>query len=72
MIQVYTAFIAFCGIALAADAFKYEGSLYEFSNLISLSLTEKVYLQDLIERSSLELMEEENDGQLCLFDFDKM
>ena len=72
MIQVYTAFIAFCVIALAADAFKYEGSLYEFSNLISLSLTEKVYLQDLIERSSLELMEEENDGQLCLFDFDKM
>ena len=72
MIQVYTAFIAFCVIALAADAFKYEGSLYEFSNLISLSLTEKVHLQDLIERSFLELKEESKDGQLSLFDFDKM
>ena len=72
MIQVYTAFIAFCVIALAADTFRYESSLYDFSNLISVSLTEKTYLKNLIERSYLELKEEAKDGQLSLFDFDKM
>ena len=59
-------------IALVADAFKYEGSLYDFSNLISVSLTEKAYLKDLIERSYLEVKEISKDGQLCLFDLDKM
>ena len=72
MIQIYTAFIAFCVIALVADAFKYEGSLYDFSNMISVSLTEKAYLRDLIERSYLEVKEIPEDGQLSLFNLDKM
>ena len=42
MIQIYTAFIAYCILALAADAISYKGSLYDFANMISVSLTEKV------------------------------
>ena len=50
MVQIYTAFTAYCVLALAADALKYKGSLYDFSNLVSVSLTEKVWLKDLITR----------------------
>lgn len=50
MIQIYTALTTYCILALAADAVIYKGSLYEFSNLVSVSLTEKVWLRDLISR----------------------
>ena len=48
MIQIYTAFIAYCILALAADAISYKGSLYDFANMISVSLTEKVYIKELM------------------------
>lgn len=50
MMQIYTAFSAFCMLALAADAQNHKGSLYEFANMMSVSLTEKVYLHDLLKR----------------------
>ncbi len=50
IIQIYTAYIAYCLLALAADNAKFDGSLYEFSNLVSTCLTEKVWLDKLIER----------------------
>lgn len=52
MIQVYTALIAYCMLALAADATGYKGTLYEFCNLMSVSLTEKVWLADLVLQSA--------------------
>lgn len=72
MIQIYTALTAFCMLAMAADAQGYKRSLYEFSNLMSVSLTDKTHLSDLIKRS-------ENSDPLCgtdreptLFDFDNL
>lgn len=50
MIQIYTAYIAFCSLAIAADSCGFEGTLYEFSNIVSVSLTEKIMLPDLIIR----------------------
>ena len=50
MIQIYTACITFCILALAADNVGFKGSLYEFSNIASVSLVEKVTLTELIKR----------------------
>jgi hypothetical protein len=69
MIQIYTAFTAYCILALAADAISYKGSLYDFANMISVSLTEKVYVRDLIDRYQ-EMSEEKGNPILpTLFDF---
>ena len=69
MIQIYTAFTAYCVLALVADAISYKGSLYDFANMISVSLTEKVYVRDLIVRYQ-ELNEEKGKTLLpSLFDF---
>lgn len=51
MIQIYTAFITFCLLSIVSDAVKFDGSLYEFANLVSVSLTEKEWLENLIRRS---------------------
>ena len=72
MIQIYTAFIAYCILALAADAISYKGSLYDFANMISVSLTEKVYIKDLIDRYQEPNEEKEKSILPSLFDFDKM
>lgn len=49
-IQIYTAFIAYCLIAIVADEVKFEGSLYEFASILSVSSMEKILIQDLIKR----------------------
>lgn len=72
MIQIYTAFIAYCILALTADAISYKGSLYDFANMISVSLTEKVYIKDLIDRYQEPNEEKEKSILPSLFDFDKM
>lgn len=48
MIQIYVAVTTFCVLALTASACHFEGSLYEFSRLLSTTLTEKKWLGDLI------------------------
>ena len=50
MIQIYVAVTAFCVLALAASAHHFEDSLFEFSRLLSTSLTEKKWLGDLISQ----------------------
>lgn len=72
LIQVYTALISFCILALAADALNYKGSLYEFSSLLSTSLTERTYLSDLIERYRNGSGDTSNDSTPNLFDFDNL
>ena len=69
MIQIYTAFTAYCILALAADAMSYKGSLYDFANMISVSLTEKVYVRDLIDRYQEMSEEKGNPIFPTLFDF---
>ncbi len=54
MVQIYTAIVAFCTLALAADALKFEGTLYEFANIMSVSQTEKCYLCELMARYRIE------------------
>ena len=72
MIQIYTAFISLCMLAMTADAWGYAGSLYEFSNIMSVSLTEKVYMVDLLARYVKLTETKEKYYEPTLFDFDNM
>lgn len=70
MIQIYVAYVSFCLLALASDAIGYKGSLYEFSSLMSVSLTERAYLMDLAGRAdSSPLAKAPDGGMRTLFDF---
>lgn len=70
MSQIYIALITFCILALAADQIGHKGSIYEFSNIMSVSLTEQTMLRDLMKRYNKE--PEDNIGfeWPSLFDFD--
>ncbi len=50
IIQIYTAYITYCLLALTANEVKFKGSLYDFSNLISTCVTEKEWLYAIIDR----------------------
>lgn len=50
MTQIYIALISYCILAIAAEEVEFKGSIYEFANIISVSLTEKIILKDLIKR----------------------
>lgn len=69
MTQVYVAYTSYCLLAMAADALGFKGSLYEFSNVISVSLTEKIHLRDLIERYNKPLLPKPDNGRQLTFDF---
>ena len=70
--QIYIALITFCILALAADQVGHKGSIYEFANLISVTLTEKTTLKDLLKRYKDGVQKEETPDYPSLFDFDNL
>ena len=50
IIQIYTAFTAYCLLALTAEEVKFNGTLYDFANLVSTCLTEKEWLDVIVKR----------------------
>ena len=50
IIQIYTAFTAYCLLALCAQQVSFKGSLYDFANLVSTCLTEKEWLDVIVKR----------------------
>lgn len=50
IIQIYTAFTAYCLLALSAEKVNFKGSLYDFANLVSTCLTEKEWLDEIVKR----------------------
>ena len=70
MLQIYVAFTTFCMLAMAADSQKHRGSLYEFANMMSVSLTEKIYLQSLLQRYEGTRIQQTDEVQPSLFDSD--
>lgn len=50
IIQIYTAYISYCLLALAANELKFTGTLYDFANLVSTCLTEKEWLDTIVQR----------------------
>ena len=67
MIQIYTAFTTYCLLALVADTVRFGGSLYDFANLVSVSLTERVWHRDLVDRYDRAGVRIEQTQQLSLF-----
>lgn len=72
MIQIYTAITTYCMLAMAADRLHYEGTLYEFSNMMSVSTTEKATLIDLVARYRNNEQEADKYTEPLLFDFDNL
>lgn len=72
MIQIYVGYIAYCMLALAADSQKYRGSLYDFGCIMSVSLTERTYLEDLLRRMENSPEESSQIIQGNLFDSDNL
>lgn len=70
MSQIYIALITFCILALAADQIGHKGSIYEFSNIMSVSLTEKIMLRDLMNRYNNTPKDKIIMDGPTLFDFD--
>lgn len=66
-IQIYTAIIAYCLLAISANAIKFNGSLYEFASIISVTLTEKAWLRDVLFRYETRYSLENYSSQLLLF-----
>ena len=69
MIQIYTAVATYCLLAKAADAIKFKGSLYEFANMVSVSLTEKRWLKEMAGEMSSGTGGQTVEQHPSLFDF---
>ena len=50
-IQIYCAIITYCLLAIVFDSIKFKGSLFEFISIVSVTLTERVWLRDVIHRN---------------------
>lgn len=72
MIQIYVGYIAYCMLALAADSQQYRGSLYDFGCIMSVSLTERIHLSDLLRRMENSIEESNQILQGNLFDLDNL
>lgn len=72
MTQVYIGYITFCCLALAADDIGFKGSLYDFSNIMSVTLTERILMKDLMNRYNKEEARREEQTIPSLFDFDNL
>ncbi len=72
MTQVYIAFITYCLLAMAAEEVKFKGSIYEFANIISVSLTEKVMLGELVKRTQRIILSAHDDELQPVLPFDNL
>lgn len=70
LIQIYTAITSYCLLSIAADAAGFKGSLYEFANLMSVSLTEKRWIDWLVKRTGAEDIGLRQPAYPSLFDCD--
>lgn len=68
IIQIYTAFVSYSLLALAANDVEFKGSLYEFSNLVSTCLTEKEWLKTIVDRYCGQVYEGMSIDRPSLFD----
>lgn len=69
-IQIYTAICTYCLVAIVQHDMKLDRSTYEVLQILSISLTDKTFLQDLFNKTKFQNDKERfgPDGT-CLFDF---
>ena len=69
-IQVYVAIITFCLVAIVQHDMKLELTTYEVLHVLSVSLTSKTHLRDLLDKTNFQNdKERSNSGELLLFNF---
>lgn len=69
-IQVYIAIITFCLVAIVKHDMKLELTTYEVLHVLSVSLTSKTHLRDLLDKTNFQNdKERSNSGELLLFNF---
>ena len=69
-IQVYVAIITFCLVAIVKHDMKLELTTYEVLHVLSVSLTSKTHLRDLLDKTNFQNdKERSNSGELLLFNF---
>ena len=69
-IQVYVAIITFCLVAIVKHDMTLELTTYEVLHVLSVSLTSKTHLRDLLDKTNFQNdKERSNSGELLLFNF---
>lgn len=69
-IQVYVAIITFCLVAIVQHDMKLGLTTYEVLHVLSVSLTSKTHLRDLLDKTNFQNdKERSNSGELLLFNF---
>lgn len=69
-IQVYVAIITFCLVAIVQHDMKLELTTYEVLHVLSVSLTSKTHIRDLLDKTNFQNdKERSNSGELLLFNF---
>lgn len=69
-IQLYVAIITFCLVAIVQHDMKLELTTYEVLHVLSVSLTSKTHLRDLLDKTNFQNdKERSNSGELLLFNF---
>ena len=69
-IQVYVAIITYCLVAIVQHDMKLELTTYEVLHVLSVSLTSKTHLRDLLNKTNFQNdKERSNSGELLLFNF---
>jgi hypothetical protein len=66
-VQVYTAIITYCTVALMKDTLKINKTNYEILQILSLTLLTKTPVNELFDSDELQITNNENHNQLILF-----
>lgn len=66
-IQIYTAIIAYTTVALVKEQFKIKHTTYEILQILSITLLNKIQLDQLFDKSYQQNFKELNDNQLIIF-----
>ena len=67
-IQVYSAIIAYCLVALVRNKLKVDRSTYEILQILSINIFDKEPINQLFEKPNLQYIKEQNYNQLKMFD----
>ena len=66
--QVWIAISVYVIVAIAKRRFKLKQSLYEILQILSISIFERIHINQLFQQTELQNIKEQNSNQLILFD----
>lgn len=66
--QIWIAVSVYVLVAIAKKKFMLEKTLYEILQILSISIFERMPINQLFQKTQLQYFKEQNDNQLTLFD----